>query len=100
MGFDADANRFHTITDGRQPCTSTAPPHKDRPYLQYATRELAKGVQNPSEDHHMQLKRVARYAEVSAWGDADLAACVRSRKVSGEVHMLRSNMIMTHENKL
>eukprot|EP00435_Cladocopium_sp_Y103_P007958 s1954_g2.t1 len=78
---------------------------QDRPDIQVATRLLAQGLQKPTANHMLMLKRLARYvrhrprmAQVFPhqktinpfvmWSDADHAGCVKTRKyVSGGVLM-------------
>ena len=87
---------------------------QDRPDLQFACRELAKGMSQPQSHHWTALKRLARYLEykprlvqefknqdkifeVSAWCDADHAGCLRTRKsTSGGVLMLGENCVKTY----
>ena len=70
---------------------------QDRPDLQRAGRELAKGLQRPTTRHQTQLKRLARYlrnspriaqrfkyqknfSKLTGWSDTDHAGCIRTRK--------------------
>ena len=70
---------------------------QDRPDLGVATREVAKGMQNPTLRHKAQLKRTVRYlkayprlvqlfqnqeraSSLTGWCDADHAGCLRTRK--------------------
>ena len=70
---------------------------QDRPDISFATRELAKGMANPSNHHLQKLKRVARYLKhrprlvqefpyqkdiqwIEGWCDSDHAGCIRTRK--------------------
>ena len=70
---------------------------QDRPDLGVATREVAKGMQNPTLRHQAQLKRTVRYlrtyprlvqlfqnqervSSLIGWCDADHAGCLRTRK--------------------
>ena len=87
---------------------------QDRPDLQFACRELAKGMSKPTERHWMARKRLARYlrakprlvqlfplqdgcAEMVCWTDRDHAGCVRTRKsVSGGVVMFGACTIHTY----
>ena len=87
---------------------------QDRPDLQQAVRELAKGMSAPQQRHWQALKRLARYlryrprvvqhfsdqemvTELEAWADADHAGCVRTRKsVSGGVVMRGLSCIRTY----
>jgi hypothetical protein len=87
---------------------------QDRPDLQYAVRELAKGMKEPTERHWTALKRLARFLklrprlvqrfpvqgavrELECWADADHAGCIRTRKsTSGGVIMFGSSCIKTY----
>ena len=83
----------------------------DRPDLLRATRELAKGLQNPTRYHWSLLKRIARYlkghgrlvqkfdyqekfVEITVWSDADHGGCIRTRKsTTGTVVVLGNSCI-------
>eukprot|EP00435_Cladocopium_sp_Y103_P063045 s567_g24.t1 len=83
----------------------------DRPDLLRSTRELAKGLQNPTAYHWTLLKRIGRYlkghgrlvqrfdnqdkiTEITVWSDTDHAGCIRSRKsTSGTVVALGKSCI-------
>ena len=87
---------------------------QDRPDLQYACRELAKGMSKPTNGNWKSLKRIARYlkyrprvvqrfrgqeslSELTVWCDADHAGCIRTRKsTSGGVLMLGNSVIKTY----
>lgn len=84
---------------------------QDRPDLQRAVRELAKGMCKPMERHWQQLKRVGRYllsaprvVQLIPWQktisnfvvycDTDHAGCIRTRKsTTGVVLMLGDAML-------
>ena len=69
----------------------------DRPDLLKSTRDLAKGLQNPTAYHWTLLKRIGRYlkghgrlvqrfdnqdkiTEITVWSDTDHAGCIGTRK--------------------
>ena len=81
----------------RSLCMRTAYIGQDRPELGVAIREVAKGMQTPSERHSAQLKRTTRFlksfprlvqlfrnqeraSSLDGWCDADHAGCLRTRK--------------------
>ena len=84
---------------------------QDRPDLQRAVRELAKGMSRPCERHMSMLKRVARYligarravqiiplqkqiSRITTYCDTDHAGCIRSRKsTSGAVVTIGDAML-------
>ena len=84
---------------------------QDRTDLQRVVRELAKGMQKPTERHWGLLKRVARYLrfaprvvqriayqdridKLGVYVDSDHAGCIRSRKsTTGAVVMLGKNQL-------
>ena len=85
-----------------------------RPDLQYACRELAKAMAQPTQRHMTALKRLARYlrlkprlmqhfpyqevvTELTCWADSDHAGCVRTRKsTSGGVIMHGRHVLKTY----
>ena len=86
---------------------------QDRPDLQRAVRELAKGMSRPLQRHQMILKRVGRYllshrrcvqlipfqrsfGKLVTYCDTDHAGCIRSRKsTTGVVIMLGDAVLRT-----
>ena len=87
---------------------------QDRPDLQQACRELAKGMSEPHERHMKALKRPVRllnrkprlvqcfrnqdtFRDIVGWSDADHAGCVRTRKsTSGGVIQLGNGTLKTY----
>lgn len=86
---------------------------QDRPDIQFASKELARQLNNPTQWDAEQLKRVVRYLkgsgriaqqfrqqpvqqQLTAYSDSDFAGCTRSRKSTSccliflGAHMLRS----------
>ena len=86
---------------------------QDRPDLMRAVRELAKGMQNPTERHLQMLKRAVRYlvnapravqrvppqrslTHLDAYTDSDHAGCIRTRKsTSGACIMMGDATLKT-----
>ena len=87
---------------------------QDRPDLQRATRELAKGLQRPTTQHQTQLKRLARYlrhaprvvqrfqnqrsfTKITGRSDTDHAGCIRAREsTSGGAIQVGNHDVLTY----
>ena len=86
---------------------------QDRSDIQYAVKELSRGMSRPTVEHEERLKRLARYLvdktrvrtlfkyqgevnEVTTYTDRDSAGCSRTRKsTSGGVIMFGQHVIKT-----
>ena len=84
---------------------------QDRSDIQYAVKELSRGMSAPTREHEEMLKRLARYLvdkirvkidfkyqcavkNVTVYTDTDFAGCVRTRKsTSGGVVVFGSHMV-------
>ena len=89
---------------------------QDRSDIQYAVKELSRGMSNPTQNDDKQLKRLARYLigreravteygyqgnyrSIEVWSDTDYAGCKRTRKSStGGVVKLGNHVIKTWSN--
>ena len=84
---------------------------QDRPYIQYATKELCRDMIAPKERTWQSLKRLGRYlqekpmvvhnfyrqgmiTQITTWIDTDYAGCPRTRKsTSGGMTCLGKHMV-------
>ena len=109
-GESAISNKQTQYRAAAARCNSLA---QDRPYLQFAAKEICRSMSNPEENDWTELKRVGRYLKgeprliqafrfqtmpsiIDAFADSDFAGCINTRKsTSGGAIIFGSHCIQS-----